>query len=392
MASYLTLAPEWDQISVTQLRELGSVKWTAFPGTLGAWVAEMDFGTAPVISQALEKAIHSQQFGYLSPELTLRLGEAFATFARHRYGWAVNPACVRPLPDVLAAFAVVVEQWTRPGDRIILPTPAYPPFRPVIEAAGRQVIEVPLIFDDDGRPTHDLTAIETAFAAGGTLLVVVNPHNPTGRVFEASELAALADIVVRHRGRVFADEIHAPITFPGHAHVPYAAISTMTAAHTATATSASKAWNLAGLKASQLIWADAHLAKRWELIGTWPEHVTSTLGVIAHIAAYESGLPWLEEALRYLDGNRRFVTDALAGTGIGYRESEGTYLAWLDFRGLLQTQPNPAAWLRERAGVALNEGADWGAAGIGHARLTLATPRPILEEILNRIRTAVGSR
>ncbi|MCL1801314.1 MAG: aminotransferase class I/II, partial [Promicromonosporaceae bacterium] len=131
MASYLTLAQEWDQISVDQLRASGSVKWTAFPGMLGAWVAEMDFGTAPVISQALEKAIQSQQLGYLSPELTARLGEAFGTFAQHRYGWAVNPAWVRPMPDVLAAFAAVLEQWTRAGDRIILPTPAYPPFRPV---------------------------------------------------------------------------------------------------------------------------------------------------------------------------------------------------------------------------------------------------------------------
>ena len=252
------------------------------------------------------------------------------------------------------------------------------------------MIEVPLISTADGRPTHDLAAIAEAFETGASLLVLVNPHNPTGRVFEGNELAALADVVVRYRGRVFADEIHAPITFPGHRHHPYAAVSTMTAAHTATATSASKAWNLAGVKAAQLVWADPHLAKRWSQVGTWSEHVTSTLGVVAHLAAYEAGLPWLEEVLRYLDGNRKMVAEALDGTGIRNREPEGTYLAWLDFRNLPQTQPNPAVWLRERAGVALNEGSDWGSAGIGFARLTLATPRPILKEILNRIRGAVA--
>ncbi|MDA0563192.1 aminotransferase class I/II-fold pyridoxal phosphate-dependent enzyme [Streptomonospora sp. S1-112] len=385
----MTRASAFDAVTVDTLRERGSLKWTLYgDDSLGAFVAEMDFGTAPPVLEALHAAVDAVDFGYLPPRAAAGLAAACAGWQRDHYGWAVDPDRVRPLADVLNGFEIAVRHFSRPGSPVILPTPAYMPFLSLPAALDRTVIEVPMA-RDNGRHVLDLDAIDAAFAAGGHLLVLCNPHNPLGRVHTAEELTALSEVVARHGGRVFADEIHAPLTYPGHRHIPYASLSPTTAGHTVTATSASKAWNLPGLKCAQLIISNDADAATVERLGPYTFNGAASLGVAANTAAYTAGGPWLAEVVAYLDGNRRALADLLAEhlPEVRWTAPEGTYLAWLDLRPL-GLGDHPARVLRERSGIALVDGPDCGAPGLGHARLNFATPRPILRRIVAGIAEA----
>jgi cystathionine beta-lyase len=301
----------------------------------------------------------------------------------------VPPEWITPLPDVLVGLQAAIEHFSPPGSPVVLPTPAYMPFLVAPGMLGRDVIQVPMV-ERDGRPAYDLDGIARAFAAGGRLLVHVNPHNPLGRVFTEEEQLALAGVVEAAGARVFADEIHAPLVYAGARHRPYASLSPVTARHAVTATSASKAWNLPGLKAAQLIVSSAADAAHWAEVGFLKRHATATLGVLASTVAYAEGGAWLAGVLDYLDGNRLLLGELLAERlpAVRYRPPEGTYLAWLDCRGLgLPTPPGP--FFLDRAGVALVDGAECGTAGEGHVRLNLATPRPVLRAVVDRMAGAV---
>ncbi|MFD0776268.1 MalY/PatB family protein, partial [Streptomonospora algeriensis] len=369
----MSLASEFDAVTIEDLRSRGGIKWTLHGGdTLGAFIAEMDFGTAPVITEALHAAVERMDFGYLPPRAAAEMSRACAQWLRERYGWDVDPADVHPVADVVKGFEAAIEHFSRPNSPIILPTPAYMPFLKVPRSLGRDIIEVPMA-SDGTRDVFDLDAIERAFRAGGHLLTLCNPYNPLGRVFTAEELAALSEVVERHGGRVFADEIHAPLAYPGHRHVPYASVSPEAAGHTLTATSASKAWNLPGLKCAQLIVSNSADAAILARIGPVLSHGAGNLGVAAATVAYTAGGDWLDEVLAYLDGNRRELAGLLAEhlPEVGYTPPEGTYLAWLDFRGL-GLGDNPGQALHERAGAVLVDGPDCGEAGRGFARLNFA--------------------
>ena len=387
----MSRTPDFDQ-TVEQLRAIGSVKWSQHPDALGAFVAEMDFGTAPPVAAAMREVVDSGLLGYLPDRLDARLSTAFAGFARERYGWEVPPERVRPLADVVSGLVAAIEHFSAPGSAVILPTPAYMPFVFVPTMLGREVIQVPMAYDA-GRAVYDLDAVDAAFAAGGDLLVVCNPHNPVGRVLEPGEMRALAEVVERHGGRVFSDEIHAPLVYDGHRHVPYATVSDAAARHTVTAVSASKAWNLPGTKCAQLVLSNDADAERWAEVGMLSEHGASNFGVAANIAAYESGGPWLGDVLAHLDGSRHLLAELLAEhlPEVGYRPPEGTYLAWLDCRRL-GLGDHPAEFLLEHAAVALTDGPACGAAGAGFARLNFATPRPVLEQTVRQLAAALDAR
>src|SRR4051794_19374166 len=383
--------PSFAPLSEEALRAGGSLKWSRYGPALGAFVAEMDFGTAPAVTQALHAAIDGNRLGYLPEQAAAELAEACAAWQRRRYGWTVPPAWISPVADVLAALQAVIELYTPPGSPIVLPTPAYMPFLKLPALLDRPLLEVPFV-ERDGRPTYDLDGIERAFAAGGRLFVHVNPHNPLGRVFTVEEQLALADVVEAAGARVFSDEIHAPLVHPGAVHRPYASLSPVTARHTVTATSASKAWNLPGLKAAQLVLSNAEDAAHWAEVGAMFVHGASTPGVLANTVAYESGGAWLDDVLDYLDGNRRRLAELLAERlpGVRYTPPEGTYLAWLDCRAL-GLPASAGEFFLERAGVALVDGPECGAPGAGFVRLNFATPRHVLETIVDRMAVAVAS-
>jgi cystathionine beta-lyase len=378
--------------TIDELRAVGGLKWSLHPEAIGAFVAEMDFGTAPPVAAAMHEAVDSGLLGYLPEHLVARMARAWCGWAADHYGWTVPPERVRPLGDVVAGLEAAIQHFCAPGAPVILPTPAYMPFLVVPPTLGRGVIEVPMRLES-GRQVYDLDALQAAYDAGGSLLVLCNPHNPIGRVLECAEMEAVAEVVERNGGRVFSDEIHAPLVYDGHQHVPYASLSPVTAAHTVTAVSASKAWNLPGTKCAQLVLSNDADALTWERVGHRFEHGASNLGVAANIAAYEEGGPWLAEVLTYLDGSRRLLGELLAEQipRIGYAAPEGTYLGWLDCRAL-DLGDHPAEFFLERAGVALTDGPLCGAVGAGFARYTFATPRPVMEETVSRMASSIARR
>ena len=382
-------AHRFDRITQDQLRAAGSLKWTLYPDTIGAFVAEMDFGTAPAVTAALQQSIEDGLLGYLPPAVSAAMSDACADWQRDAYGWTVDPGRVHPIPDVLKGLEVAIAHYRQRGGKLILPVPAYMPFLSLPPVIGQQIITVPMACSD-GRYSFDTAAIDRAFDQGGELLILCNPYNPVGRVFTAAELAEVCAVVDAHHGRVFADEIHAPLIHPGRRHVPYASISETAAGHTLTATSASKAWNLPGLKGAQLIISNDADAEIWERVGFFSGHGAANAGVIAATAAYTSGGDWLAEVLDYLDGNRQLLAEAVAAElpMIRYAPPEGTYIGWLDCRDLaLPDGMSAAEFFRQRAGVALTDGADCGTPGF--VRMIFATPRPILDEAVGRMGAAV---
>ncbi|MGJ6981463.1 MalY/PatB family protein [Aestuariimicrobium soli] len=384
-----TFADRIDALTPETLVARGSGKWTRFPGTLGAFVAEHDFGLAEPIAEALHRMVDGFNFGYLPNGLADDLRRATAEYVQ-RYGWQLDPAHVTPLPDVLSGLEIAMDLLLADGAKVILPTPAYMPFLTMPGAAHRELAEVPMLRTETGWE-YDFDALEAVFETGD-LLILCNPHNPVGKVATAEELTRLSEIVAAHQGLVYNDEIHAPLVLPGATHVPYHALSPVTAAHTVTSMAASKAWNLPGLKGAQFVVTDPDLRRLWEPLAFGRSHATATPGVVASIAAYDQGQPWLDEVVDYLDGTRTALADAVAATlpGIAHVPSEGTYLAWLETQEL--GLENPQQFFLEHARVALTDGGACGQAGRGRVRLNFGTSRPIVLEIIERMGAALADR
>lgn len=370
-------------LSLADLRRRTSMKWQTYgPDVLPLWVAEMDAPIAPAVQRALTAAIEAGDTGYpmLGP-----YAEAFAGFARDRWGWAPDVARTRVVSDVMTGAVEVLRLVAPPGSVVVLSPPVYPPFYGFLEAAGWQVREAPL--GADGRLDPDAVA---AALPGAAAYFLCSPQNPTGVVHSAEELAAVAVLAERHGVRVVVDEVHAPLTHPGETFVPYLSVPGSEDAFVLT--SASKGWHLAGLKAALLVggaatWADL------ERLPWVVDHGASHLGVIAHTAALAEGRAWLDALLVDLVENRDLLAALLEEhlPAIRYDVPRATYLAWLNCRDLpAPVAQAPAAWFRAHAAVALNEGAEFGAGGAGHARLNLATTPEILEEAVTRMGRAVA--
>lgn len=386
-----------DAISYDSLRATGGLNWAGPDQLWGSFVAEMDFGIAPEIRAALHAAVDRDQFGYLPPGLSTDMSTACAEWLQRMYSWSVDPSDVRPAGDVIGGMQALLAHWVHPGSPVIVPTPAYRHFISDPAELGHPVIEVPMVAVDDRaggwRWQVDLAGLEAAYEAGADLLILCTPQNPLGRVYDRAELLAVAEVVDRHGGHVFADEIHCSVVYPGSRHIPYASISEAAAQHSVTGLSASKAWNMAGLKCAQLITTNDAARTMWRDHAFATEMSASNLGLVAATAAYNEGGPWLEGVLGYLDRNRLWLADAVSQQlpGISYRVPEGTYLAWLDCTEL-GLGDSPATWFREHAGVILGDGSACGLAGAGCVRLNLATPLPVLRQLVRRLTDALGRR
>ena len=351
----------------------------------------MDFGIAPPIRAALHEAVDRGQIGYLSTAPLHAMADACARWQATHHGWSVSADAIKAVPDVLGALEVVSRYYLPAGAAIALPVPCYMPFLPLLALLGHPVVQVPMQRGDTGW-TLDEAALEAAFAAGARLLVLCNPHNPIGKVYTHDELQRIAEIAARHDARVFADEIHAPLVYPGHRHVPYAIVSAAAAHQAITAVSASKAWNLAGLKCAQLILTRPEDLQRWRELDHFAGNSTATLGVLAHAVAWNQGDDWLHGVLDYLHGNRDLLGRLLRQhlPQVGYLPPQGTYLAWLDCRALALDMP-PHAFFRRHAHVALTDGGECGHGGEGHVRLNFAMPRPLLVQTIERMAAAVAA-
>jgi cystathionine beta-lyase len=366
-----------------ELRASGCIQGSEAPAAvLPAWVAEMDFAVAAPITAALHEAVDGGCLGYGPADATTGVGEALANFASAQWDWAFDPRRVVLAGDVVDAISRVLATLAEEGP-VIVPTPAYPPFLTVVGHAGRRLVTVP-IDPDAVEATHDLVGIERELRAGARTIVLCNPHNPWGRSFPREELEALRDVAEAHGALVISDEIHAPLTLPGATHVPYAAVATP-GARVVTVTSATKTWNMPGVKCAQIVCGSAEDAQR---LRDYPMHPgQSSLGAVASRAAYELGGPWRAALLDQLDANRTLFTELVSGRlpRARMRPLEATYLAFLDARAYGLASPGEAALERGRVWV---DHRPWGPGGEGHVRVNLATSPERIEQIVERLAAA----
>jgi cysteine-S-conjugate beta-lyase len=366
------------------------MKWRNYPAdVLPLWVAEMDVDLAPPVEEAIVRAAREGDTGYAWGS---GYAEAIGRFAESRWAWPDFPVGRTALvPDVMMGIVEALRLVTEPGDQVVVNPPVYPPFYAFVEHAGRQIVDVPL--SAGGR--LDLAALEAAFAGRPAAYLLCNPQNPTGTVHTAAELTAVAGLADRYGVRVIVDEIHGPLVLAGATYVPY--LSVAGAGNAFTLASASKGWNLAGLKAAVLVagaGAAADLARLPEEVSHGPSHV----GVLAGTAAFNEGGPWLDALLKGLDANRSLLDRLVADLpGVTWRLPQATYLAWLDFtasrlaggdssgRGDVTSLGGPTAVLLERGRVALSPGPAFGPGGVDHARLNYGTSAGIVTEALSRI-------
>lgn len=376
-------------VSIEQLRRRSSFKWRAFPDdVLPAFVAEMDFPPAPVVAAAIRDAVASGDCGYAWP--SEEFGRAMAAFYDSRFGWIIDPSDVVIVPDIMTGATEILRRATTPGDEVVINTPVYPPFFSRIAEAGCRVVEAPLVQRPGGNEL-DLEAVERAFANGARVYLLCNPHNPTGRVFSRLELEHVADLAERYGVLVLSDEVHAPLALPGARHIPYLTLSDKSSAHGIALVSASKAWNIPGLKCAQIVAGSNPMRDR---LGKMPPDMvlrSGHVGVIASTAAYAEGGEWLDRVLSALDENRHLLSKLLHDMlpGARYVPPQAGYLAWIDCRELGLDQ-EPVDVFLERGRVALGRGPDFGSPGIGHVRITTATSAAILREIVERMGVAIG--
>ncbi|MGV9803016.1 MalY/PatB family protein [Mycobacterium sp. NPDC003449] len=377
----ITTAFDWN---LERSRSRGTKRWSVYgPDVIDLTVAEMDLPTAGPIVDAVRAAVDRETFGYPIPPRGSGLLEIAAGWLGRQHGLTVDPAGIAILPELMRGITNALNLYTPAGSPVVVPTPTYRSFFGAIQNAGRAIVETPMLCGDDGYRL-DLDGIDAALAAGARAVLLCHPANPVGRVFGVDELTALADIVERHDAVVISDEIHAPLRYDVD-FVPYASIDDRARDHSVTLFSATKAWNIAGLRTGFIALTNRRHREAWAALPGAATGGISPLGMVATAAAFEHGEPWLRQALEFLDGMRRSLHDVFGDGGLAhiYTPPEGTYLAWLDLRctGLV----NPAALLLDEYQVATTPGPDHGLAGKGFVRLNFATEPDVLLESARRI-------
>ncbi|MFN8050090.1 MAG: aminotransferase class I/II-fold pyridoxal phosphate-dependent enzyme [Acidimicrobiales bacterium] len=383
----------FDGADPERFRAQPNSRWRRYgDDVMPAWLAEMDLPSCPAATLAVEELLAGGTLGYQADELPIELAEVFAGRMSTRFGWQADAALARPVTGANLAFRDIVERFTAPGDEVIVQGPVFPPLAGLVTTTCRVLVTHPAALVD-GVWRYDAERLEQLVTPRTRLLLVVNPHNPLGRVFERDELAAIAAVAERHDLIVVADEVHADLLASGRHHVPMASLGDDVAARTITLASAVKSHNLAGYRCGVVHLGSEELARRYDGDDrTWYWEV-STPGIVATIAAWRHGDEWLDEVLAGLAMRRAQLAAFLAEQlpEVGYVEGEGTFLAWLDCSAL-ELGEDPASFFERSALVALARGADYGAGYEHHARLTYATSAPLLSEMLERLVTAVDLR
>jgi cystathionine beta-lyase len=378
-------------LSVADLRARPGRKWHQYADdVLPAWIAEMDYGVAEPIERAMRRLTDEASYGYESSALYSGLADAFASHMQEQFGWQASAEYVVPVADLVQALFTLVSAFTERGQGVVLHTPIYPPFLNAVRETGRHVVEHRLV-DDGTRFALDTSTLSSVLSSDTPLLLLCNPHNPTGRVLERSELESIAAAALERNMVVVADEVHADLVYPGHQHIPLASLGPDIAARTVTITSATKAYNIPGLRCGLMSFGSSELRERFRV--AIPDRmlgIVNRFGIEATLVAWRECGDWFEGVMAQLRDNRERVREFFASElpEIGVHAPEATYLAWLDCSSL-SLPGGPQQFMLERALVALNDGAEFGEPGRGHVRLNFATSGPILDEILARIREAV---
>ena len=352
------------------------------------WVADMDFASPACAREALANRLQHPIYGYhMAPE---SLGEAFCGWYDRRHQWRIDPADMLWTPGTVPILVAAISALTEPGDRILVPSPVYPPFFEIVKQTGRELIRSPLQRVEGGYHL-DFEHLEKEGAAGAKMLLLCSPHNPVGRVWRPQELDRLAEIALRYEMIIVSDEVHADLVYPGQRYIPFA-LRAPPQLRLVTALSQAKTFNMPGMGLSAAVVANHHDR---EAMGGFLKclHLNpfNPLTMAAFEAAYRESDDWVDALMVYLEGNRRWLYEALSALpGLNPMKPEGTFLMWVDARGVEEEDIALEKFFVERAGLGLTSGHLFGPGGRGHMRVNFGTRRAILCEAISRLRSAVA--
>jgi cysteine-S-conjugate beta-lyase len=396
---------KYDFDRVINRKGTASMKWDTVNSLFGEedilpmWVADMDFPSAQPITDALLKRAEHQVYGYTVPGNTVI--DAITERIQRKYNWKIEPEWIVFTPGVIPAIHAAIRAFTHPGDEIIIQSPVYYPFWSALKDSGCQVANNQLklidghyeIDFDDLRSKFTLKDGMTPAASRARMMILCSPHNPVGRVWSREDLVKMGEIVIGNKALMLSDEIHCELLFKGVKHIPFASISSDFEQHTILCMAPSKTFNLAGLNASFVIIPNEELRLRFNAVRHGIVTRVNLFGLTALEAAYRYGDEWLEQLLKYLQGNLDYLINYFEQNipEIEVIKPEGTYLVWLDCRKLGLDNAGLRKFMRERAKVGLDDGYLFGSAGVGFQRINIACPRSTLAEALERIENAVNS-
>jgi len=380
----------FDDLDIDLLRRRRGKKWGTYGSdVLPAWVADMDFPVAPAIQHRLRQVLESSDLGYPHDDHAGRLVELLVERSRERFRWAVDPGRVEVIADVVQGVQMCLEMYTRPRQGASILTPIYPPFLHATAAMSRRA-DCCTLTPEGGEFGIDCERLEASLQSDTRVLLLCNPHNPTGRVFTRTELTALAELAARHDLIVVSDEIHADLVLDGRSHIPFASLGPDIEARTVTLTSATKAFNIAGLRCAMMVFGSQALHAPYRAGPRFARGAAGSLGMHAAEVAWSECDDWLAELLRHLEANRNRIRSFLNEhlPDIRYLPPQATYLAWLDCaaHGL-----GDELWRTtlEKGKLALNDGREFGDGGRECVRLNFATSTRLLDDALGRLRYAL---
>lgn len=380
----------YDFDKITDRRNTGSLKWDVPDRELPMWVADMDFETAPEIREAIRDRAAHGIFGY--NVVTEDWYEAYRGWWSRRHHITYERDWLIFCTGVVPAISSVVRKLTTPGENVLVQTPVYNIFFNSIRNNGRNILESPLVYDGE-EYSIDFADLERKLSdPQTTLMLLCNPHNPVGKIWDRETLARIGELCARHHVLVLSDEIHCDMTDPGYEYVPFAAVSAVCRDNSVTCVAPTKTFSIPGLQTAAVVVPDPVLRHKVERgLNTDEVAEPNSFAVGAAVAAFEKGEPWLEELRRYLADNKQYVRDFVRERlpEIKVVPSHATYLLWLDCGGITEDAGELVRFIREHSGLYLTEGEEYGAPGRKFIRMNPACPRKRLREGLERLLESV---
>lgn len=389
---------KYDFDTIIERRGTGAIKTDKLKERFGradliaAWVADMDFATPDFIIDSLKERLNHPILGYTAEPEDYR--PSIIEWEKKLHGWDIDPEWISYIPGIVKGIGMVINVFTKPGDNVVIMPPVYHPFRITTEENGRNVINVPLKRDSSGKYYMDFEVLENLDVDGGVLLLS-NPHNPGGRIWEKDELSRLAKICKQKNLLVVSDEIHADMALWGKRHIPFATVSEEAAQNSITFCAPTKTFNIPGVVSSFSVVPGKDVRDKFYQWLTANEFGDAPIfSHIAAISAYRNGEKWRKEMLEYIMENIRFVEEFCKNNipDIIPLRPDASYLVWLDCRKLGLSQKELVNLFVNEARVALNDGEMFGKEGIGFMRLNVASPRSEIKKILERIKIAVNNK
>lgn len=388
---------QYDFDEIIDRRGSGCIKYDSMDhdDVIPLWIADMDFATPDFVMDAIRKRLACPVLGY--PQVPAGYFDVIADWVSELHGWKIRKEWLTYIPGIVKGIGLAQHALLEKGDKVIIQSPVYHPFRAVTERNGMKVLENPLLpqYDAEGTLTGyeiDLNGLRKCVGKGAKMLVLANPHNPAGICWSRETLREVARIASDAGVIVVSDEIHSEMTLKGYAHTPYASVSRSAAKNSITFMAPSKTFNIAGVVSSYAIVPDAALRKKfYGFLNANELDYPSIFSIEATMAAYREGGEWRRQMLEYVEANVDFVQDYLAANlpQVRMLRPQASFLVWMDFRRLGLSQRELMELLTERVRICLNDGSIFGKEGVGYARLNVGCPRSVLKQALDRLADAL---